>query len=252
MPTLIQSAQRALAIIEFLNAHNGASVSEVCEEFELARGTGYRLLETLRREGYVLKEEGSQSYWLAGRVLALSSGYAGEFWIERFARPLIVALGQKLQWPIRMTTRRGNSILVRISTDYLSHLTFTKKASGLQVGIFSTASGAIYQTFDKSGEMRTLCTKARDAGDRQPLGEDEKQDIRAAGYLLRNSADTAILAVPVCKDDRIFACLTLEYFRRIIPQSAALDDFLPELQAAAKTIGEQVTDLDVMRLLDEH
>lgn len=241
MPTDVQSARRSLKIIEYLNAHNGASVRQICDALELTRGTAYRLLETLRGESYLAKEPGSRHYWLTGRVLALSSGYSGDQWIERIARPFVLALGKEVKWPVRLTTLASGSILVRISTDYLSPFTFDKVPSGRQVDLFTTASGHVYLAFSDPAEMEMALRfhggDQRDSADGNEPLHARLQRIRDCGFEQLDYRQTGMLAVPVLSSGSIIACLTVEYFSRVVTRDDAIASLLPPLRRAADQIG---------------
>ena len=230
-----------MKIIEYLNAHNGASVRQICEAVQLTRGTAYRLLETLRSESYLTKEPGSRHYWLTGRVLALSSGYSGDQWIERIARPVVLGFGEEVKWPVRLTTLAAGSLLVRISTDYFSPFTFEKVPSGRQVDLFTTASGHVYLAFSDPAEIETMLRfHSRASLDFAEEGErldTRLQRIRDCGFEQLDYRQTGMLAVPVLSSGRIIACLTVEYFSRVVAREAAIGDLLPPLRRAAEQIG---------------
>jgi len=123
MSTIVQSISRCLDILEALNLHNGATIAELCGHTGLARGTVYRMLETLKRGGYVRKDEGSAHYWLAPRVRSLADGYQDEWWIDAFARDRIVRLGETTRWPVKLLTPSGQDMLTRVTTDFSSPFT---------------------------------------------------------------------------------------------------------------------------------
>jgi IclR family mhp operon transcriptional activator len=141
MPTLIQSISRCLNVLEALNLRNGATIAELCAQTGLTRGTVYRILETLKRDGFLRKDEGSAHYWLAARVRRLSDGYQDEWWIDTFARDIIVQLGQTIRWPVKLLTPSGHDMLTRATTDFSSPFTDGKYPTGLRLAMPWSAAG---------------------------------------------------------------------------------------------------------------
>ena len=87
MTQSIQSLERGLQILELLNRQTGLTANQVAKQSGLTRGTAFRVLETLRNLGYLLRDPDSGCYWLQRRVCALADGFIEEAWINQIARP---------------------------------------------------------------------------------------------------------------------------------------------------------------------
>ncbi len=70
----LQSLERGLSILKALNTAPGMGIDSLSTLLSLSRGTTYRLLETLRRGGYVERENVRGKYVVTDRVLCLSDG----------------------------------------------------------------------------------------------------------------------------------------------------------------------------------
>lgn len=55
----IQSVDRSLRIVEFIQSQEGARVAELAAEFDMAKSTVHRHLQTLKHHGYVVNEGGT-------------------------------------------------------------------------------------------------------------------------------------------------------------------------------------------------
>lgn len=212
----IRSVNRCLEILEFLNLKNGATQREVCAETGLTRGTAYRMLETMRLQGFLRKDRGSARYWLTGRVRALADGYVEEWWIENFARQMVQDLGRKVRWPVKLLTLSGHELLTRVTTDYESPFTEAKFPSGHRVSLLATAAGHAFLAACDAALQEQLIRMAQDAGAPSKTaarGELKQQlrRVRLQGYEAVNHPKLAIysVAVPVVTGDQVIGALAI-------------------------------------------
>lgn len=237
----IQSVQRAFAVLEFLNLRNGATQRELCDETGLTRGTAYRMLETMRSDGFLRKDEGSARYWLTGRVRALADGYGEEWWVEQFARGLVQDLGRRIRWPVKLLTPSEHSMLVRVTTDYESPFTEAKFPSGHRIGMTSTAAGRAYLAACDPSTRDILIR----ADQKNPRAEVLKvlQRVRRQGYEIVEHRKLAIytMSCPVTVGTQPVGALAVQIFRASVTQAQAVREFLPELVKTAREIGEKLT-----------
>ncbi len=229
---------------------NGATQREVCEELGLTRGTAYRILETLRVQGFVRKDRGSQRYWLTARVRALAAGYSEEWWVESFTSRIIHELGRKTVWPVKLLTLAHQDLLVRVATDYDSPFTQAKFPSGHRISLVTTAAGRAYLAFCEPGVREVLSDLGVQGwGNQDPYGDRrisrEELDlhltrVREQGYEIVNHPRLAIysLAVPVIAGEQVLGVIAIQFFRASIRRSVALKRFLPDMLEAAAQIAE--------------
>jgi len=72
----VQSVERAFSILEtFDEQHPARTAADIAEASGLARPTTYRMLQTLRRLGYIRNVNGR--FEVTPRVLRLGAGYLG-------------------------------------------------------------------------------------------------------------------------------------------------------------------------------
>lgn len=240
----VQSFQRGLLILEYLNRHNGSHANAVSKGTGLTRGTTFRLLETLRGGQYVKRDSNSGRYFLKLHVRALSDGYSGEKWIDEIAQPKLHALGQELVWPMTISTPSGVDMLIRINTDFESPLSQNRFLTGHRVPILESASGLVFLSFCNENQRDTLIEVATQSGqfknnafvaNPQAL-ENSIKAVRQAGFAKRVEGSRSVMSVPIFSQSRVLACLAIRYFSTAVRDKQAKDRFLPLLKKAADEI----------------
>lgn len=61
-PNAVKTAQTTFAILEELKQRNKATVTELTDDFDLSKSSIHNYLNTLEQEGYVVKEENTNTY----------------------------------------------------------------------------------------------------------------------------------------------------------------------------------------------
>lgn len=236
-------------LLEILNSHNGATLHILSRQAGLTRGTAYRILETLRHEGYVRKDAGSPSYWLEERLRYLSEGYSSDGWIEKLARPVVESLGREVKWPVKLLTLSGSLMVTRVTTDFSSPYTDGKYPTGFRVSLLWSAAGRAYLAFCDTQTTEILVKMAempQEVLNRNPEARAVPRNldiilrtIRQDGFSLMDQPPMAFssLAVPVLKDGGVIASLCMHYFRAVLTPEQAVGSFAPMLKAAAEKIG---------------
>jgi len=95
MGTTVQSVERAFSILEtFDEQHPSRTAADIAAASGLARPTTYRMLQTLRRLGYVRSVAGR--FEVTPRVLHLAAGYLGRESLAARAQPILDSLSEQL------------------------------------------------------------------------------------------------------------------------------------------------------------
>jgi IclR family mhp operon transcriptional activator len=246
----IRALQRGLEVLHVLNLHNGATVSEVATAIALPRTTTYRILETLCVAGYAFRTPGDERYRLTILVRGLSDGFDDEAWVTQIARPYIYDLCNELVWPIAVATLSGSTMLVRQTTDHRSPLAIEKRGPGFRVPILASATGLAYCAFCPKPQREAILDmldKSRREED-TPVRNRKKlnevfAEIRSRGYSVfrraRRVSDETSFAVPIMAGERLLAALAIRFASTAVPETDAVQRFIPRLRATAKRIGDQ-------------
>lgn len=89
-PQVLSSVTNALRILKSFSTYEPTKrVGELAESLGLAKSTVSRLLSTLAREGFVIKDEGTQSYRLGISVLTLAGIVTTDLDIHKEAAPVL-------------------------------------------------------------------------------------------------------------------------------------------------------------------
>jgi IclR family mhp operon transcriptional activator len=245
----VQSFDRGLDVLVFLNRTNGASIGRIVAGTGINRGIVYRLLETLKAKGYIRKDKDSAKYWLTDNVHTLSDGFRNEAWIDRIAKPEIEELCRQLIWPVSLITLSGSSMQVRVTSDYVSPLVFDRFPTGFRFSVADSASGNAYIAMCSDQMRNTILSVVRsieDAQGRTAAFDDEAlerrlQKVREEGFaLFRVQEKVNSFAVPIHFGDLVFGSLALRYFASALSRAAAIDKFFGPLNDCATRIARGV------------
>lgn len=242
----VQSFNRGLKILEYLNRYNGSNANAVSRGTGLTRGTTFRLLETLRQSDFVRRDSQSGRYWLERQVRALSDGYSDEEWIDEIARPKLQQVGEELVWPLTLSTPSGVDMLIRLNTDFESPLSQNRFLTGHRVPILDSASGLVFLSFCNHDQQQTLIEMATKVGQLKSntLFKNQKalairmNEVKAAGFAKRQETSRSVLSVPIFTSGRVFACLAMRYFSTALTDKDIQSKYLPVLQDTANHIGK--------------
>ena len=251
----IRALLRGLEVLHVLNQHNGATVSEVASSIDLPRTTTYRILETLCVAGYAYRAAADDRYRLTIMVRGLSDGFDDEAWVTQIARPYIRELCQDIVWPVAVATLSGSSMLIRQTTDHQSPLAVEKRGPGFRVSILGSAAGICYLSFcgkEQRDSLLDILAASRKEEDRPAKNRNKIYELlvetRKRGYSSsrrkRRISEELSFSVPIFAEGRLLAALTVRCSSSAVPESEAIEKFVPKLKEVAQKIGQQ--------FLDEH
>lgn len=243
----LQSVARGLALLRLLNARDGQSLVELATASGLTRGTAYRMLQTLQFKGLVDRETPTGLYRLTVKVRSLSHGYDQEEWTSEHARPLLLELGTRINWPVSLCTAMGHNIRIRENTDRVSALVFQVIKGGSRAQLLSCAPGLVLLSQFSASECRAVIEAGRTSPDPQVAAlaarsadvEQLLADIRAQGHCCRPrpaERETEI-AVPVhLEGPRRLVALSMRYFSSAMRHDKAISQHVPLLHETARKI----------------
>lgn len=109
--TVIQSVDRAVAILDVLASEGWKAGAEVARELGVHRSTALRLLATLERHGLVERDQRTSKYRLGSRLVQLASAVRGEADLRTAARPVCEALARSVGETVTLDVLAGDEIL---------------------------------------------------------------------------------------------------------------------------------------------
>ena len=250
----IRAIIRGLHVLQAINRAGSITMMQICRQVDIPYPTACRVIETLIKEGMVEREPARKRYRATAMVRTLSVGFQDEDALVAVARRHIVALCEKHGWPVSITTRVGQSMMVRDSTHKLTSLTLANYAPGYTFPLIECSSGKAYLAYCDADERAAILTglKRLDGPAEKLAGLLLHDDtmltaIRAKGYATqaRNTysavpGKTSSVAVPVVKDGQIKGSVALVFFAAAMPMARAEALFVDDLKAAAAAIAADI------------
>ena len=204
MGTTVQSVERAFSILEtFDEQHPARTAADIAEAAGLARPTTYRMLQTLRRLGYVRNVNGR--FEVTPRVLRLGAGYLGRESIAARAQPILDATSEKLGEHIAIGVLDGDEVITLAAANSpQSRFLAIAVQVGQRLPATQTSLGRVLLAYRPSAD------------------DAESRKIRADGYVVTDGLlETGLRALGV-------------------PIEQLEDEFLPVMLDAAEAIGSLI------------
>lgn len=238
----IRALLRGLDALRALNERDGLTVTEVADKARLPRTTAYRILETLRQGGFVIRDDMDDRYRPTLRVRGLADGAENEAWIHEGAWPIISRVGKTALWPMGVWTLEGDQAVLRAATDRTSPVALVRHAAGQKAPAFASPIGHLLLAFLSPDEAQGLA-RARGAEAALAALEPKLESLRADGHLFdtRVVDGEVMLATPIVRaDGAVAGAASVRFIRSALNDQRALGELLPVLQATAREIGEAI------------
>lgn len=188
----VRSVERALNIIEALNRDEEMGITDLSKELNLNKATIYRLVTTLRLQGYVEQGKGDK-YKLTFKLFELGSKIVNRLGIHKTASPYLEELAAATKETVNIAALEGNNVY------YLDRIESREPLRlGMDIGsrfpAHCTALGRILLAYLEPVEINDLLLKAGREGQIQQytsntltdvgLIKKELQKIRRQGYAI--------------------------------------------------------------------
>lgn len=185
----VKTTETVFAILECLQEHDGAGITEVATELDLAKSTVHRHLATLVDNEYVVKE--GSVYRIGLRFIDLGQHARNRHQAFEMAKPIVKELANETEeraqfiveehgWAVYVHRKRG------------SHAVRTDPGIGKRIPINQTAAGkSILAHFPESKVREIIDKRGLPSGTTNSITEesnlfDELEQIRERGYALNN------------------------------------------------------------------
>ena len=245
----VRSLVRGLDILRLLNLQGELSTARIAAETGLARITAYRLLRTLERGGYVVRDA-SKRYHLGPGVMELNSSYSRQAWVIELAAPHMQGLCRMLGWPIVLATNNGPRMVIQHTTRDQTGFWLRLQGPGSPLPLLRSALGLVYLAHTKQPLQNDLVRAALELdGSLTPDLQRNPQKIprvlaeiaeRGFATLRRSwqseSVSLSALAVPVLREGQVFAALALTYYQSSMTGGEAVRRFAEPLRKASEEI----------------
>jgi DNA-binding IclR family transcriptional regulator len=216
----VQSIERGLAILAYLNRAGAGTNSQVSAAFKLKRSTVHRILGVLVDLGLVRHDRLSHQYLLSAGVRELSSGFRDDAWITDVALPQMSAWTLEHHWPLVLVTPVAGALVIRVSTDSLSPISGDRFVAGHVVPFDDSSVGVTYRAW----------TSGPASSDSEELAQ-----VRAAGHIAHRieSYPGARMVVPLQLDGQFVGSISMRCLPEMIENPGQRATWLAELESLA-------------------
>lgn len=250
-----RSLERGLQVLEVANLNNGARLRDFVRITGLPKSTTFRILENLRRGGYLRRDDRDDRYFLTLRVRRLSDGFFDGGWISEIARPVLKQLADAVRFPVAIATPYGAAMMLRDNTDAESPLAPNVYVRGTPLPLLTSATGKVYLAFCDDMTRRTLLEVC--AGSELPEHELARhghllnhtlESVRQQGFAFgpggrkgQAGIETATFAVPIRARGHLIGAMALRYLSASMKREIVVERYLQIMNQHARLIGRRVS-----------
>lgn len=229
---------RGLLLLELTNAHGPAGLTQLQRLSGLPKPTTLRMLETLRRDGYVSFDSTTHTYQVALRSVALSNSFVFDNYLMNVAKPTMQKLRKRLGWPSDLAVFQHDKMVI-IDTNREPGALSANRAIGSRIPIMASATGRAYLANTSEQEQKEIETLLKSSSDPyEKLAKDTEmmhqiiRETRARGYAI---SDREFLpsnrgaAVPVMVGDKVQCVINLIAIASIVSIKTVIDSYVPLL-----------------------
>jgi IclR family mhp operon transcriptional activator len=245
----VRALSRGLALIGQLNASGPSSVVQLAKRTGLNRTTCYRLLETLRDDGYVTSDETNALFGLTPQVRTLSEGVSSRDLSSQAALPAMFGLLDHVSWPSDFAVFELGSVLIRESTHPFSPFSVHRSMVGRRRSLLRSALGrAILTASSPTMRREMLEMTASLVEEDAPLAKDRRfveqivSQTKKDGYASSvggSDAGISAIALPIQGGGPVLGSLNLIFFTSSMTPQVAAGRFLSNMRLAVQEIEQR-------------
>jgi DNA-binding IclR family transcriptional regulator len=140
---VVQSVDRALAILEILEREGWMGVTALAAELQIHKSTAFRLLATLEQRGLVEQHVETQKYRLGFALVRLAGAVRAGLDLTRSARPVCEWLSEQTGETVNLAVLEGGEV-VNIDQVNLSSSVVSVDWLGRRTGLHVTSTGKVF------------------------------------------------------------------------------------------------------------
>lgn len=140
---VVQSVDRALAILEVLEREGWVGVTTLAQELDIHKSTAFRLLSTLEQRGMVEQHVETQKYRLGFALVRLAGAVRAGLDLTRSARPVCEWLSEETGETVNLAVLEGGEV-VNIDQVNLSSSVLSVDWLGRRTGMHATSTGKVF------------------------------------------------------------------------------------------------------------
>lgn len=250
-----RSLERGFNVLEVANLNNGARLRDFVRITGLPKSTTFRILENLRRAGYLRRDDDDDRYYLTPRVRRLSDGHFDGGWISEIARPVLKQLADTVRFPVAIATPYGAAMMLRDNTDAESPLAPNVYPRGTPLPLLTSATGKVYLAFCDDMTRKTLlevCAESdlpeHNLARHGDLLNQSLETVRRQGYAFgpggrqsKAGIETATIAVPILAKGHLIGAMAMRFLSATMKRQTVVERYLKVMNQHARLIGRRVS-----------
>jgi IclR family mhp operon transcriptional activator len=253
----IRAVCRAISILQEINQMGSLTMMQIAKRGGIPYPTACRIVQTLIHEGLIEQEPARKYYRPTAMVQSLSQGFQADSLLVERGKRYIRALTAKIGWPVSLTVRIGTNMVVRDSTHADTSLTFERYYPGYRLPLMDCASGRVClaqmtpEELDRVMNWVSLVGAPSEQEQTAYVSVNTLNKIRDEGYAAigwgqhnLTPGKTSSIAVPIFRDGKFEAALTLIYFAAAMKQGEAVERYMADLKATAEAISAELSAFD--------
>ena len=237
---------RTIDLIKTLSSHpGGMTVNEAANELNLPPSTTHRLLNSLRANKIVMKNEQTRLYRLGYTILTIASNlYKNDLLVDA-ALPLMRCLSDKIERTVILCAMEATQI-INIASVEREDASYYMVKIGQILPLFSTSAGRVYCAYMPEENVHVLFDTIRE----QPSTPHTITSFEALRVELAKVRELGY----ACIDEELqmgrkgYACPVFDFNRNVVAalaftttkDDANADLYIPELIACADQISNQI------------
>ena len=234
---------KSLDILEALADNNWISLSELSRKANLSTSTAYRVLDSLVKRQYVIKDEVTKHYRIGFKILKLSMRLMESFDIKYFAHPYLKQLSLESKETTQLVVLDGDEAVYLDKVDSPEPVKCISEI-GARVPLYSTGSGkAILAFLEPAILNKVIKSKGFEQYIQNKFTTCEKlkfelEEIRRTGLIVNNKeAINGVISVsaPIFyADGKVYAsiCIVGPAYRFTVKKAEALGPIVKETALA--------------------
>ena len=160
-PTIL-TVSNALRIMEILSTAPSSGVSELARSIGCQKSTAFRLLNTLKQEGYVTQDENNEKYSLTLKLFKIGSNTVNDLDFNMAARPVITRLSKLSSETIHLCTIENNQLVYiqKIESTYSLKVDMVSKI-GQSTPLYCTGVGKVLLAYQSTETIQGFIEKTK-------------------------------------------------------------------------------------------
>lgn len=242
----VRALSRGLRLLNALSRIGPATAAQLATAADVDRTTAYRLLETLRREGFIVLNVEDKRYSLSAIVRQIADGFTDSDLTSQVVGSELGRLLTLVKWPSDFAIFDMGSMVIRESTHRFSLYSIHRAMIGRSRPLLRSALGRAALAVSTPEDRDQMVELALNTGQLAADGIVTRKRLEAIvenyhrlGYAQSvdgSEKGISAIALPVRGPTNIFGALNIVFFTSAMTPAEAADKYLVSLRETVANI----------------